>query len=296
MWPSSSAARIRPGVTSMIRALPCTEVGDHAGLGAGERPGLGAERGDGHRDQRVGDPLTGGQQHVQLAGRRRRRDLLGQVHQLVGGVAHRARRPRRRRCPSLRGGDDPLGDPLDPLRRADRRTAVLLDDQAHRRTTFHQDGATVPDPPVSAGARSRVENTGVRCALLPPARTLRTGAAAQPVRPSTGESVQRRGLHRSPDDSAGPRVRFRHAESSVAPGLPVGAAPVVAAPRSLGGRGPAGDHTAVRVGRTGGRRLLTALGEAPRTGSPGPGPRLVGCPLRRPRRRPPGRRSPSSVR
>ena len=41
--PSSSAGRIRPGVTSMIRALPCADVGDHAGLGAGERARLVAE-------------------------------------------------------------------------------------------------------------------------------------------------------------------------------------------------------------------------------------------------------------
>ena len=38
--------------------------------------------------------------------------------------------------PSLRGGDDPFGDPLDPLRRTDRRTAVLLDDEPHCRSRF----------------------------------------------------------------------------------------------------------------------------------------------------------------
>ena len=66
-------ASIRPGVMSMILALPCARVGDDAGLGAGERPGRVAEVGDRHREQRHRDPLAGGQQHVELA-RRRQRD------------------------------------------------------------------------------------------------------------------------------------------------------------------------------------------------------------------------------
>ena len=105
-------------------------VGDHAGLRAGERLRLVAELGDRHRDQRHRDPLAGGEQHVELARRRQRRHLLGEVAQLVGGVAHRgdddddvvAR---------LAGVDDPLGDPLDAGRVGDRRSAVLLHDNAH---------------------------------------------------------------------------------------------------------------------------------------------------------------------
>ena len=105
-------------------------VGDHAGLGAGERLRLVAELGDRHRDQRHRDPLAGGEQHVELARRRQRRHLLGEVAQLVGGVAHRGddhddvvARPA--------GVDDPLGDPLDAGRVRDRRSAVLLHDNAH---------------------------------------------------------------------------------------------------------------------------------------------------------------------
>ena len=90
--------------------------GDHAGLRAGERPGLRAERVDGHRDQRVGDPLAGGQQHVQLPRRRGRGNLLGEVHQVVGGVAHR-RDHDDDVVAGLPGRDDPLGDALDPLGR-----------------------------------------------------------------------------------------------------------------------------------------------------------------------------------
>ena len=63
--------------------------GDHPGLRAGVGAGLGAERVDRHRHQALADPLAGGQQHVQLAAGRQWRDLGGEVHQFVGGVAHR---------------------------------------------------------------------------------------------------------------------------------------------------------------------------------------------------------------
>ncbi len=62
--------------------------GDDTGLGAGERPRLGAETVDGHGDQRVGDAFTGGEQHIHLPRGRRGRDLLGQVEQFIGGIAH----------------------------------------------------------------------------------------------------------------------------------------------------------------------------------------------------------------
>src|SRR3712207_7851684 len=45
-------------------------VGDDAGLAAGERPGLVTEVADRHRQQGHGDPLTGGEQHVELPRRR----------------------------------------------------------------------------------------------------------------------------------------------------------------------------------------------------------------------------------
>ena len=52
--------------------LAVHRVGDHAGLGAGERAGGEAEVGDRHRHERHRDALTGGEQHVELAGRRER--------------------------------------------------------------------------------------------------------------------------------------------------------------------------------------------------------------------------------
>ena len=96
--PASSASRIRPGVTSMILALPCAEsvitpacepVNDRAVV---------AEVGDRHRQQRHRDPLAGGQQHVELARRRQRARPAGR-----GRAARRWCRPsrtrrRRRRC------------------------------------------------------------------------------------------------------------------------------------------------------------------------------------------------------
>ena len=72
----------------------------------------------------------GGEQHVELAARRQRRDLLGQVEQLVGGVAHR-RDDDTDVVAGLLGGDDALGDPLDALGVGDGGTSVLLHDDAH---------------------------------------------------------------------------------------------------------------------------------------------------------------------
>ena len=105
-------------------------VGDHAGLRPGERLGLVAELGDGHREQGHRDPLAGGEQHVELARRRQRRDLLGEVAQLVGRVAHRGDDHDHVVAGPL-GVDDALGDPLDAGRVGHRRAAVLLHDNAH---------------------------------------------------------------------------------------------------------------------------------------------------------------------
>ena len=104
--------------------------GDDAGLRAGERAGLRAERLDGHRDQRVGDPLAGGQQHVQLARRRRRAHLLGQVQQVVGGVAHRGD-DHDDVVALLLGLDDAFGDATDPVGVGHRGSAVFLHDERH---------------------------------------------------------------------------------------------------------------------------------------------------------------------
>ena len=57
-------------------------------------------------------------------------DLLGEVDQVVGGVAHR-RDDHDHVIAGAAGVDDPLGDALDPLGVADRRAAVLLHDEGH---------------------------------------------------------------------------------------------------------------------------------------------------------------------
>ena len=59
------------------------------------------------------------------------RHLLGQVEQLVGGVAHRGDDDARRRGRPCLVGDDPLRDPLDALGVGDGGAAVLLHDDAH---------------------------------------------------------------------------------------------------------------------------------------------------------------------
>ena len=121
---------MRPGVTSMMRALPCDDVGDDAGLAAGERPRLDAEVVDRHRQQRHRDALAGGQEHVELAARRHRRHLLGEVDQLVGGVTH-GRHDHADVVTGLAGFDDAGRDPLDAGGIRDAGTAVLLDDESH---------------------------------------------------------------------------------------------------------------------------------------------------------------------
>jgi hypothetical protein len=63
-------------------------IRDHAGLAAGEGLGGGAGTVDGHGEQCHGDALARAQQHVHLAGVRRRADLGGEVEQLVGAVTH----------------------------------------------------------------------------------------------------------------------------------------------------------------------------------------------------------------
>ena len=130
MAPSSSAARMRPGVTSMMRARPWTESVMTPGLRPGERPRLGAQIGDGHGEQRHADALARGEQHVELARRRHRADLLREVEQLVGGVAHGGDDDDDLIASAL-GGDDAFGDALDPLRVLHGRAAVLLNDERH---------------------------------------------------------------------------------------------------------------------------------------------------------------------
>ena len=101
-----------------------------------------AEVADGHRQQRHRDALTGGEEHVELATGRKRGDLLGQLEQLVGGVAHRGDDDDDLMT-RLGGGHDPLRYPLDGGGIGDRGTPVLLDDQAHAALLLPAAGGSV---------------------------------------------------------------------------------------------------------------------------------------------------------
>ncbi len=130
MWPASRALWMRPGCHVDDAGGAVGVVGDDAGLAAGEGPRLGTELRDGHRDERHRDALARGEQHVELACRRRGRDLLGEVHQLVRRVAHR-RDDDAHGVPGPLRLDDAPGHALDGLGVGHGRTAVLLDDDAH---------------------------------------------------------------------------------------------------------------------------------------------------------------------
>ena len=173
--------------------------GEHAGLRAGVRPGLVPEVVDRHRQQRHRDALAGGEQHVQLAAGRQRADLVGQVHQLVGGVAHRGDHDDHV-VAGLAGGDDALRHPLDALgrrRRTNRRTSAP---PAPRQRT--------PSPTPRAGQSrtslaARVAAPPTRDPRIRPvhrrrARHART-TVARPFRRTRGENVSvRRSLRASP--------------------------------------------------------------------------------------------------
>jgi hypothetical protein len=108
--------------------------GDHPGLRPGERARLHPQRVDGHGDQRVGDALARGEEHVHLPRRRCGRHLLGQVQQLVGRVAHGGHHDDDVVALLVRP-HDALGDLLDPVRVLHRRAAVLLHDEGHPQTS-----------------------------------------------------------------------------------------------------------------------------------------------------------------
>ena len=67
----------------------------------------------------IASPAASGQQHVEFTGARQRRNLLGEVNQFVGGVAHRANNDNDVIAVALRG-HDPLGDTLNAVGIGDR--------------------------------------------------------------------------------------------------------------------------------------------------------------------------------
>ena len=114
-------------------------VGLDAGLAPGEAHGLVAHVLDGHGQKRHGHLLAGGQQAVELAGRRRGSHRAGEPHQLVGGLAH-GRHHRHHLVALLTHPHQPLRDVLDALRRGNGCAAELRNDQSHDALSFSECG------------------------------------------------------------------------------------------------------------------------------------------------------------
>ncbi len=80
--------------------------------------------------KRHGDPLAGADEHVVLAGRLDAAHAVGQVDQVVGGLAHGA--DHGHHIGALAAGPgDVVGHGTDPVGVADRRPSEFLDDQWH---------------------------------------------------------------------------------------------------------------------------------------------------------------------
>ena len=142
---------MRPGVTSMILALPCElSVMTPAWLPVKDRASW-PEVADRHREQCHRDPLAGGQQHVELAAGGQRGDLLGEVDQLVGGVTHRGDDHHHVVAGPL-GVHDPLRDPLDAFGVGHGGAAVLLHDNAHA-NAFARFGLELPAESIERRSR-----------------------------------------------------------------------------------------------------------------------------------------------
>ncbi|MNS27702.1 hypothetical protein D3C72_596560 [compost metagenome] len=107
--------------------LGVQRLGADARLGARQGNRLVARVVDGHRHQGDRDLLAGGEQHVDLARGGLAGDLVHQVDQLVGGVAHG--RHHHHHLVAVRAGPgDPLGHFLNPLGGGDGGPTELLDD------------------------------------------------------------------------------------------------------------------------------------------------------------------------
>src|SRR5699024_959585 len=88
-----------------------------------------------HRQHRHRDALPRGDQHVHLARRRVRGHLLGEVDQIIGGVAHRGDHDDHL-VTGLRVEGDALRDALDGVGVSDGGSSEFLDDQAHGAVSF----------------------------------------------------------------------------------------------------------------------------------------------------------------
>ena len=146
-----------------------------------------------HREQRRGDRLAGGEEHVQLARARVARDLVRQRDQPVGRVAHR-RDDGDHAVAACGAIGDAARDVRDALRVGDGAAAVLLD---HQRTARLAQLATAllpycpfavstSAPPVRS-AQTRVEASTPRAAaatrIAPAISSKRSVASAAIVGP-----------------------------------------------------------------------------------------------------------------
>ena len=104
-------------------------VGDDPRLGSRQRDRLVAEVVDHHRRERARDPLPDRDEHVELARVGGGRDLVGEVEQLVGRVAHRGE-DADDAMPVLACGHEPRRDALQPLGVADGGAAELEHERA----------------------------------------------------------------------------------------------------------------------------------------------------------------------
>ncbi len=138
-------------------------VGEDPRLRSGERDRLvpaGVHR---DREQRHRDPLAGREQHVELPARRlgalseRRRGLTRQGEERVGRLAHRADDDDDV-VPGFASGGDAGRDLADLLDVGDARTAVLLNEHAHRAVPLPRraaSGQVSPRPKLQLSASPR---------------------------------------------------------------------------------------------------------------------------------------------
>ena len=103
-------------------------VGDDAGLRPGERHRGHAERLDRHRQQRHRDALARGEQHVELAAAGLLGDVVGEPHQVVGGLAH-GRHDDDDVVAGAAGAGDVVGHGTDPVGVGHRGAAEFLDEK-----------------------------------------------------------------------------------------------------------------------------------------------------------------------
>ena len=170
------AFSIRPGVTSMILALPCAEsvitpacepVNDRA---LWPRCAIAiASSAIEIRSPAVSSMSSsrGGGSGVTCSARSSSSSVVSPIAETTTTTS----------WPALLGGDDPLGDPLDAGRVGDRGAAVLLHDNAHRVSLL-----------VDRGLR-RVDSTGASASARPASKT---ASAASICDCSVGKSASSR--------------------------------------------------------------------------------------------------------